>query len=265
MIGPFRSVRAEPSHAERCKNGGMTKSAPDLTQGVTARADLTKKPTAVSAMFDQVASRYDLMNAVASLGQVYVWRRALVNALDPQPGEKILDLAAGTGTSSAALVAGGAHVIACDLSPGMIQVGRERHPELEFVLGDATDLPFQDDQFDAVTISFGLRNVQDVPAALREMLRVTKPGGTLLICEFSTPTNRFFRGAYDAYLGTVMPVAARAFSSDDVAYDYLVESILDWPDQEALGRLLQVEGWRGVEVRNLAGGIVAMHRARKPE
>ncbi len=242
----------------------MTKTPLSEPREYPARADLTKKPGAVSAMFDQVARRYDLMNTVASVGQVYVWRRAVVNALDPRPGQRILDLAAGTGTSSAAIAARGAHVVACDLSPGMIEVGRERHPDLEFVLGNATDLPFPDDEFDAVTISFGLRNVQDVPAALREILRVTKPGGILLICEFSAPTNPTFRYAYDRYLDRVMPVAARALSSDDVAYDYLVESILEWPDQQELGALLQDCGWRGVEVRNLAGGIVALHRAKKP-
>ncbi len=238
-------------------------SSSDIASDKT-RADLTKRPSAVAAMFDQVANRYDLMNTVASLGQVYVWRQAVVQALEAVPGQRILDLAAGTGTSSAKIASAGPSVVACDLSAGMIEVGAKKHPELEFILGDATDLPFADSEFDAVTISFGLRNVVDVPAALKEMYRVTKPGGTLLICEFSNPTNKSFNRLYNWYLGTVMPAAARALSSDDVAYDYLVESILDWPNQQELGRSLQREGWQQVEVRNLAGGIVALHRAKKP-
>lgn len=212
-------------------------------------------------MFDQVAPRYDLTNDLLSFGQVYLWRRAVVRALAPHAGMRILDLAAGTGTSAAALAAHGAEVVACDLSEGMIEVGRERHPELEFVLGDATNLPFEDDEFDAVTISFGLRNVEDLPAALREMRRVTRPGGQLLVCEFSTPTAAWFRGLYQWYLGQALPAVAGAFSSDQAAYVYLMESILDWPSQQELGGLIAAEGWRDVRYRNLSGGIVALHHA----
>lgn len=228
------------------------------------RADLEKVPAAVASMFDHVAKRYDLMNSVASLGQVHVWRRSVVEALQPKPGQRILDLAAGTGSSAAAIAKEGASVVACDLSAGMISVGLSRHPELEFVLGDATDLPFDDDEFDAVTISFGLRNVVDVPAALEQMLRVTKPGGKLVVCEFSTPERPWFQNLYEWYLGAVMPAAARFLSSDDVAYDYLVESILDWPAQEQLGLEIRKAGWENVAYRNLAEGIVAIHRAEKP-
>lgn len=214
-------------------------------------------------MFDHVAKRYDLMNTASSLGKVYVWRHAVVQALQSGPGQKILDLAAGTGTSAAAIAKTGAQVVACDLSAGMIQVGRERHPELEFVQGDATNLPFADGEFDAVTISFGLRNVVDVPAALAEMYRVTKPGGTLLVCEFSHPSNPLFSQLYTWYLGRVMPTVAGLLSSDDVAYDYLVESILDWPAQQELGQQIAGSGWDDVSFRNLDGGIVALHRAKK--
>ncbi|WP_350257981.1 demethylmenaquinone methyltransferase [Scrofimicrobium sp. R131] len=227
------------------------------------RADLAKEPSQVASMFNHVASRYDLMNSLGSLGQVHLWRRATVSAISPEPGERILDLAAGTGTSAHAIARTGASVVACDLSPGMIAVGQERYPELEFVEGNATDLPFADDEFDAVTISFGLRNVADVPAALTEMLRVTKPGGRLVIAEFSSPTNRFFDGLYRFYLGGVMPPVARAFSSDEVAYDYLIESILAWPGQQHLGEMIQQSGWEDVQFKNLSGGIVALHRAHK--
>ncbi|PID97591.1 MAG: bifunctional demethylmenaquinone methyltransferase/2-methoxy-6-polyprenyl-1,4-benzoquinol methylase UbiE [Actinobacteria bacterium] len=227
------------------------------------RADLNKIPEHVSSMFDHVASRYDLMNTLLTGGMDHVWLAALRKAVAPTSSEVILDLAAGTGASSAALAVSGAKVIACDLSKGMIEVGRERHPELEFVHGDATALEFDDNSFDAVTISYGLRNVVDTQAALREMLRVTRPGGRLVVCEFSTPTNPLFRSAYRFHLGRVVPALAQCASSDDVAYDYLAESILAWPDQETLGRLIAHCGWRNVEYRNLTGGIVALHRAFK--
>lgn len=227
------------------------------------RADLDKKPSQVAAMFDEVAQRYDLLNDMLSLGQVRLWRRAVVAALKPRRGQDILDLAAGTGTSAHCLAQTGAYVIASDLSAGMIEVGRSRYPGLNFVQADATDLPFADDQFDSVTISFGLRNVEDTEKALREMLRVTKPGGTLLICEFSTPENRYFRGVYDWYLANVLPRVAAKVAEDGPAYQYLTESIIEWPDQMELGQMIARSGWSGVQYRNLSGGVVAMHRARK--
>lgn len=230
----------------------------------TLRADLEKNPHEVASMFDHVASRYDLMNTLMSGGMDHVWSVALRKAVDPIPSDVILDLAAGTGTSSAALAVTGARVIACDLSEGMIEVGRRRHPELEFVQGDATALEFPDDFFDAVTISYGLRNVVDTEGALREMARVTRPGGRLVVCEFSTPEASAFRDVYRFYLKNVISRLADLASSDDVAYDYLVESILDWPSQEALGAMIGRCGWGKVEYRNLTGGIVALHRATKP-
>ncbi len=235
-----------------------------MTKSETARqvrADLDKKTAEVAAMFDQVAQRYDLTNTLLSGGQVYLWREAMVRALKPAPGMRILDLAAGTGTSAAALAARGAQVVACDLSEGMIEVGRQRHPDLEFVQGDATNLPFRDGEFDAVTISFGLRNVENLGGALAEMRRVTRPGGQLLVCEFSTPVSPLLRAPYNWYLAEVLPRIAAVFSSDGVAYDYLMESILDWPSQEALGQLIRSAGWRDVRFRNLSGGIVALHHA----
>lgn len=227
------------------------------------RADLDKRSQDVAAMFDHVSSRYDLMNTLMTGGLDKVWGRALRLALAPHPGDVVLDLAAGTGASSAALARGtGARVVACDLSQGMIDVGRSRHPEIEFVRGDATALEFEADSFDAVTISYGLRNVEDPGAALREMARVTRPGGRLVVCEFSTPTNPLFRALYRMDLETVMPLLARLASSDDDAYDYLAESILAWHDQETLARMVAQAGWVDVEYRNLTGGIVALHRAR---
>ena len=228
------------------------------------RADLNKDPKEIASMFDSLASRYDVMDALMTGGMNNVWMTALRKAVAPHPGERILDLAAGTGASSAALAKGGAEVVACDLSEGMIEVGRERHPEIEFVHGNAMDLDFEDGSFDAVTISWGLRNIPDPQLALREMARVVRPRGRLVVLEFSTPPSRVFRGMYNVYQSTVMPAIARLVSTNDGAYDYLVESIRAWPTQEELGRMIAANGWSEVEYRNLTGGIACMHRAVKP-
>ncbi|SFR69106.1 demethylmenaquinone methyltransferase / 2-methoxy-6-polyprenyl-1,4-benzoquinol methylase [Agromyces sp. CF514] len=231
------------------------------------RADLGKDPGQVSAMFDRVAARYDRTNTVLSMGNAPLWRIATTRAVAPKPGERILDVAAGTGTSSASLAASGASVVAADFSPGMIEVGRarqERVPNLVFVEADATNLPFGDAEFDAVTISFGLRNVNGPEKALAEFLRVTKPGGRLVICEFSQPPTALIRQGYHAYQRYVMPTLVRLSSSNDDAYDYLNESIDAWPEQPQLAALIRSVGYTDVAWRNLTGGIVALHRARKP-
>lgn len=228
------------------------------------RATLAKDPREVAGMFDAVARRYDLSNDVMSLFQVHMWRRVTRAAVAARPGMRVLDLAAGTGTSSVEYAADGAEVVACDFSTGMVAEGKRRHPEIAFVAGDATALPFADESFDVVTISYGLRNVQDAVGALREMARVTRPGGRAVVAEFSTPAWRPFRSLYRFYLGTALPVAARLVSSSTEAYDYLGESILAWPDQEGLAALMQKAGWRGVGYKNLSGGIVAIHRATRP-
>jgi len=227
-----------------------------------ARADLAKDPAEVAAMFDDVADRYDLTNDLLALGQTRLWRRAVVNAVAPRPGERILDLAAGTGTSSAPMAARGASVVPCDFSLGMLRVGRRREPGLPFVAGDALRLPFADDSFDAVTISFGLRNTVEPVAALAEMARVTRPGGRLVVCEFSHPVFGPFRTAYSRYLMGALPGIARRTSSNPDAYVYLAESIRAWPDQAALAAQMAGAGWRDVEWLNLTGGIVALHRGR---
>ncbi|WP_136313964.1 demethylmenaquinone methyltransferase [Actinomyces procaprae] len=229
-----------------------------------SRASLAKDPREVAGMFDAVARRYDLTNDVMSLWQVRMWRAVTRAAVAARPGMRVLDLAAGTGTSSVDYAADGADVAACDLSAGMVAEGRRRHPEIEFVVGDATALPFPDADFDVVTVSYGLRNVQDTAAALAEMARVTRPGGRLVIAEFSTPVQTAFRRLYRFYLGTALPAAGRLVSSNADAYGYLGESILAWPDQEALAALIQDAGWRGVGYKNLSGGIVAIHRATRP-
>jgi demethylmenaquinone methyltransferase/2-methoxy-6-polyprenyl-1,4-benzoquinol methylase len=225
------------------------------------RANLDKQPREVAAMFDGVAARYDLTNDVLSLGQDRRWRQAVARALDVRPGQSVLDLAAGTGTSSEPFHDAGIQVVAADFSLGMLRVGQKRRTDLSFAAADATRLPFQDNAFDAVTMSFGLRNVVDVDGALRELHRVTRPGGRLVICEFSHPVWRPFRTVYVEYLMRALPAVARRVSSSPESYVYLAESIQAWPDQRALAARIGAAGWRGVEWRNLSGGIVALHRA----
>ncbi|MEV5775952.1 demethylmenaquinone methyltransferase [Streptomyces antimycoticus] len=229
-----------------------------------SRASLDKQPHEVAAMFDGVAAKYDLTNDVLSLGQARLWRKAVARAVDARAGERVLDLAAGTGTSSLPFQAAGAYVVPCDFSLGMLREGKKRHPRLPLTAGDATRLPFADGVFDAVTISFGLRNIQDTQGALGEMLRVTRPGGRVVICEFSHPTWEPFRTVYSEYLMRALPPIATSVSSNPDAYVYLAESIRAWPDQARLAARLRSAGWERPAWRNLTGGVVALHRAYKP-
>ena len=239
----------------------MRSNSNRVPSGSVTRADLDKKPSMVADMFDGVARRYDLTNDVLALGQTRAWRRAVVRAVEPGLGERILDVAAGTGSSTEPFAQAGAIAVPCDFSLGMLQVGRSRQPTLPFVAGDALALPFADGTFDAVTISFGLRNVVDTESALRELLRVTRIGGRLVICEFSTPANRLLRTAYLEYLMKALPGVAKRVAANPDAYVYLAESIRDWPDQNALSAMIANAGWLDVQWRNLSGGIVALHRA----
>jgi len=255
-----------------------------------ARADLDKQPGDVAAMFDAIAGRYDLLNDVLSMGQVRLWRRAVARITGARPGERVLDLAAGTGTSSLTFTATGADCVACDFSLGMLQAGKSRldgpggargvwgggqppqargvqggRPpgQLSFVAGDALRLPFRDGAFDAVTISFGLRNVADPGAGLAEMRRVTRPGGRLVVCEFSTITIAPADMIYRRYLLNVLPTIARRTARSPEAYEYLAESIVDWPAQRELAGLIEAAGWSAVRWRNLSLGAVAVHVARR--
>jgi demethylmenaquinone methyltransferase / 2-methoxy-6-polyprenyl-1,4-benzoquinol methylase len=240
------------------------------------RARLDKRPAEVAAMFDQVAERYDLVNDVLSLGQDRWWRRVVAATVAARPGERVLDLAAGTGTSSRAFTATGAYCVACDFSFGMLQVGakrlrREGRPAppaagpVRFVAGDAVALPFRDAAFDAVTISFGLRNVERPDAALAELLRVTRPGGRLVICEFGHLRPAWLDAWYGRYLSAALPAVARRLSPAGDAYDYLAESIRDWPGQAELARRIGAAGWSAIRWRNLTLGVVTVHAARRPE
>ncbi|MBT8227188.1 MAG: demethylmenaquinone methyltransferase [Dactylosporangium sp.] len=229
-----------------------------------SRAGMDKQPAEIAAMFDSVAERYDRTNAVLALGRDRAWRRETMAALGLRPGEVVLDLAAGTGVSTSELDRAGVRAVAVDLSLGMIEVGRRERPDVTFVAGDALALPFAEETFDAVTMSFGLRNVADTDAALREMLRVTKPGGRLLICEFSQPTLAPVRTVYQRCVMWALPGLAKQVAGSTEAYAYLVESIRTWPDQQALADLMMAAGWGKVAWRNLTGGVVAMHRAIRP-
>ncbi|MFM9033812.1 MAG: demethylmenaquinone methyltransferase [Mycobacterium sp.] len=227
-----------------------------------SRASLDKDPRDVASMFDGVARRYDLTNTVLSLGQDRFWRRATRAALGVGPGDRVLDLAAGTSVSTEELAKSGAWCLAADFSVGMLHAGHRR--AVPKIAADATRLPFGDGIFDAVTISFGLRNVVDPGAGLREMARVVRPGGRLVVCEFSTPTVPVFATAYKEYLMQALPRVARAVSSNPEAYVYLAESIRAWPDQAGLARRIAEAGWTRVRWRDLTGGIVALHAAVKP-
>ena len=259
------------------------------------RANLDKRPGEVSAMFDKVADRYDLLNDVLSLGQDRWWRRVVARAVAARPGERVLDVAAGTGTSSRTFTTAGADCVACDFSLGMLEVGArrmrkgDRLPQparpagpasarsgdrgapggrppglVRFVAGDAMALPFRDQAFDAVTISFGLRNVTDHDAALAEFRRVTRPGGRLVVCEFGHLPWPRVNAAYEAYLAGALPAVARRLSSNPAAYEYLAESIRDWPAQPELARRMAAAGWSAVRWRDLSLGVVAIHLARRP-
>lgn len=210
-------------------------------------------------MFDAVAERYDRTNTVLAFGQDRRWRQITRRALAPAPGERILDLAAGTGVSTAEFARSGADCVAADFSFGMLSAGQSRG--LPMVAADALNLPFGDDTFDGVAILFGLRNLASTLDGLREMARVVRPGGRLVICEFSTPTWQPFRSVYMNYVMRGLPWIARTVASNPEAYVYLAESIRSWPDQRALARTIGEAGWSGVKYRNLMGGAVALHYA----
>jgi demethylmenaquinone methyltransferase/2-methoxy-6-polyprenyl-1,4-benzoquinol methylase len=224
-----------------------------------ARANLNKDPDDVSKMFDGVANRYDFLNDLLSLGRTKAWRKVVTSIIGPIPGLKILDIAAGTGSSTRPLVDAGADVIALDFSAGMIETGRKRHKDIKFVQGDALNLPFEENVFDVTTISFGLRNTSNIDSALKDSLRVTKSGGKIVIAEFSHPSNSIFRFIYLNYLMKAIPIISKKISKNPDAYVYLAESIRAWPNQEGLASKMRDAGWKSVAWQDLTFGIVAVH------
>ena len=215
-------------------------------------------------MFDGVAKRYDFINDLLSLNRTKAWRRVATSIIAPKKGMKILDIAAGTGSSSRPLADAGADVVALDFSAGMLEAGRKRNPDLTFIQGDALKLPFGKDEFDVATISFGLRNTSSAQAALLDAFRVVKPGGRMVVVEFSHPTNRIFRTIYMKYLMRALPTIAKKTSSNPDAYIYLAESIQAWPNQKGLAHVMESSGWQRVGWQDLTFGIVAIHVGHKP-
>jgi len=235
-----------------------------------ARSDKAQR---VGKVFDSVADRYDLMNDLMSLGIHRAWKHFTHKLAAVRPGEHVLDLAGGTGDLAAAFardVGSDGHVTLADINASMLTRGRDRlldrgiTANVDFALTDAEQLPFADHSFDCITIGFGLRNVTDKPAALREMARVTRPGGRMLVLEFSTPQVPGLAKLYDLYSFNVLPRLGRFVANDADAYQYLVESIRMQPDQETLTDMLRSAGFVRCGYHNLTGGIVAIHRGYKP-
>jgi len=216
-------------------------------------------------MFDGVAKNYDKANDLLSFGSARIWRKKVAKLVNSQPGQTILDLAAGTGSSSIVFLRDGVKVVAADFSRGMLEEGRRRHPELEFVFADAANLPFADQEFDTVTISFGIRNVEKTEVALGEMLRVLKPGGKLVVCEFSRIPNRYLHSLYRFYLRNILPTLSALVSKTPEAYSYLAESIDAWPSQQELVKIIETAGFESVSYLNQTFGIVAIHSGFKPK
>jgi demethylmenaquinone methyltransferase/2-methoxy-6-polyprenyl-1,4-benzoquinol methylase len=230
-----------------------------------SKADLSKKPQQVAEMFDGVAKNYDKANDLLSFGSARIWRKKVAKLVNSQPGQTILDLAAGTGSSSIVFLREGVKVVAADFSNGMLDEGRKRHPELEFVYADAAALPFADGEFDTVTISFGIRNVEKTEVALAEMLRVLKPGGKLVVCEFSRIPNNLLHSLYRFYLRNILPTLSAMVSKTPEAYGYLAESIDAWPNQQELVKIIESAGFESVSYLNQTLGIVAIHSGFKPK
>jgi demethylmenaquinone methyltransferase/2-methoxy-6-polyprenyl-1,4-benzoquinol methylase len=237
--------------------------------------DPAAKPGLVRGVFDRVAGRYDLMNDLMSGGVHRLWKDATAARLNPQPGETIVDCAGGTGDIArrvarlarrAQLRRGGpdAKVVIVDYNAEMIAAGRDKgsEPEIAWAVGDAQRLPLPDASAEAYVIAFGIRNVTDVPAALREARRVLKPGGRFLCLEFSRPTTEALRKAYDAYSFKVIPEIGRRVAGDRDAYQYLVESIRRFPDQKRFAAMIGEAGFKFVDVTNFAGGVAALHTGR---
>lgn len=232
-----------------------------------------EKAAKVAAVFDSVAGKYDLMNDLMSAGIHRLWKRVTIELAGVRPGHQVLDIAGGTGDLAlkfARLVGAQGSVVLADINPAMLRVGRDRLIDqgiagnVAFVEADAQQLPFPDDTFDCIGIGFGLRNVTDKSQALREMQRTLKPGGRLLVLEFSKPVNPLLGKIYDAYSFNVLPIIGRLVAGDADSYRYLAESIRRHPDQETLKAMMIEAGFRHCQFYNMTGGIVALHRGVKP-
>lgn len=231
-----------------------------------------EKAGMVGDVFDSVASRYDIMNDLMSMGIHRIWKRFTIELSGVRKGNRVLDIAGGTGDLAAKfapMVGEDGEVVLADINASMLRVGRDRlldkgvRGNLHYVQADAQYLPFPDDHFDCITIAFGLRNVTDKDLALRSMLRVLKPGGRLLVLEFSKPKNPLLSRAYDAYSFAVLPVMGRLVAGDSGSYQYLAESIRVHPDQETLRQMMEDAGFIRCDYHDMTGGVVAVHRGVK--
>ncbi|MDP5052932.1 MAG: bifunctional demethylmenaquinone methyltransferase/2-methoxy-6-polyprenyl-1,4-benzoquinol methylase UbiE [Congregibacter sp.] len=231
-----------------------------------------EKAGMVRDVFDSVASRYDLMNDLMSAGVHRIWKRFTIELSGVRRGNRVLDIAGGTGDLAAKfapMVGDDGEVVLADINASMLRVGRDRlinkgvRGNLHYVQADAQHLPFPDDHFDCITIAFGLRNVTDKTLALHSMLRILKPGGRLLILEFSKPRNPLLSRAYDAYSFGVLPFMGRLVAGDSESYQYLAESIRKHPDQETLQQMMEDVGFTRCDYHNMTGGVVAVHRGVK--
>jgi demethylmenaquinone methyltransferase / 2-methoxy-6-polyprenyl-1,4-benzoquinol methylase len=231
------------------------------------------KADMVAGVFHSVASRYDLMNDLMSGGVHRIWKRFTIELSGVRKGNAVLDIAGGTGDLAARfsdIVGAEGKVVLADINESMLKVGRDklidsgRHSNIECVQADAQSLPFPDNSFDCITIAFGLRNVTDKDAALRSMLRVLKPGGRLLVLEFSKPGNELLSKAYDTYSFKILPVLGKLVANDSESYQYLAESIRMHPDQETLREMMEDAGFSRCEFHNMTGGVVALHKGIKP-
>lgn len=225
----------------------------------------------VNDLFSGIAARYDLINDLQSLGLHRFWKRRLVRLARVGPGDRALDVCCGTGDVALALARAGATVTGLDFSEPMLAVARRRAAaapdgtRIEFRQGDALRLPFPDRNFDAVTISYGLRNLADLAGGLREMWRVAKPGGRLLVLDFGKPDNAFWRRCYFAYLRWGVPVFGRLFAGSADAYAYIVESLEHYPGQRGVAELLQALPTRAVRIHNLLGGVMGINAAERAD
>lgn len=245
----------------------------DTTHFGYQQVPVGEKQGKVAGVFHSVAARYDVMNDLMSGGIHRLWKRLTIELSAVRPGHRVLDIAGGTGDLAARfskLVGQQGEVILSDINSSMLEVGRDRlidrgvSGNIRFVQANAETLPFPDNYFDCITIAFGLRNVTDKDKALRSMLRVLKPGGRLLVLEFSKPANPLLGKAYDAYSFSVLPLMGKVVANDAESYRYLAESIRMHPDQQTLKQMMEEAGFSACEYHNMTGGIVAVHLGRKP-
>ncbi len=249
----------------------MTEAADKTTHFGFQDVPEAEKAGMVHGVFSRVASRYDVMNDLMSVGIHRIWKEAMINWLAPRPGHRLLDVAGGTGDVAFRFLkrAPGSSAVVCDMTEPMLIEGRKRAEaekmadRLDWVVGDAMALPFPDNSFDAYTVSFGIRNVTRIPDALREAHRVLKPGGRLMVLEFSQIPNDLMQKIYDLYSFNVIPVMGQIVANDRASYQYLVESIRRFPNQESFAAMIRDAGFGQVKYRNLSMGIAALHSGWK--